>query len=85
MDRGQRRAIAVAAYAIAGVLLVFFFARPLWQWATWDSRHGTLDLGFVRVTTRPDFPGDAKAIILGLILPIVLAAAGRVIEAPPPR
>ena len=80
MDSGQRRVIALAAYAIALVLFVFFFARPLWSWMTWDSRQGTLDLGFLKVTTRPSFPSDARAIGVGLILPILLAAAGRIAE-----
>jgi len=85
MDDSQRRVIALAAYAIAVVLLAFFFARPLWQWLTWDSQHGTLDLGFLKVSTRPAFPSDAKAIGLGLIVPIVLVAAGRVSAGPRPR
>jgi hypothetical protein len=82
MDPSQRRVVALAAYAIAIVLLLFFFATPLWQWATWDAHHNTLDLGFLKVTTRPAFPSDAKAIGLGLIVPIVLAAIGRIVEGP---
>ncbi len=80
MDHDQRRVIALAAYAIAAVLLLVYFAAPLWRWATWDSRHGTLDLGILKVTTRPEFPADGRAIGLGLVVPIALAAAGRVIE-----
>jgi hypothetical protein len=80
MDSSQRRVIALAAYAIALVLFVFFFGRPFWEWATWNPKQGTLDLGFIKVTTRPAFPSDAKAIVAGLVLPIVLAATGRVIE-----
>jgi len=82
MDSSQRRVIALAAYAIALVLFVFFFGRPFWEWATWNSKQGTLDLGFLKVTTRPAFPSDAKAIVVGLVLPIVLAATGRVIQTP---
>lgn len=80
MDSNQRRVIALAAYAIALILFVFFFGRPLWNWMTWDSKQGTLDLGFLKVTTRPSFPNDAKAIVVGLVLPIVLTATGRVIQ-----
>ena len=85
MDPSQRRVIALAAYAIAAILLLFFFARPLWAWATWDSAHGTLDLGIVKFSNRPAFPSDATAIGLGLIVPIVLAAIGRMVQGSRPR
>jgi hypothetical protein len=80
MDSSQRRVIALAAYAVALILFVFFFGRPFWDWMTWDQKKGTFDLGFMKVTTRPSFPSDAKAVVVGLVLPIVLAAMGRVIE-----
>jgi hypothetical protein len=80
MDAPQRRAIAIAAYAIAGVLLVFFFLKPLWAWMTWDSAKGTLDFGFMKVTNRPPFPSDARSVVVGLVLPIVLGALGRVTQ-----
>ena len=80
MDPAQKKVVALAAYAIALVLFVFFFGRPFWEWATWNSKQGTLDLGFLKVTTRPSFPNDAKSIVVGVILPIVLLATGRVIE-----
>jgi len=80
MDSNQRRVIALAAYGIALILFAFFFAKPFWDWMTWDQRKGTFDFGILKVTTRPAFPNDAKAVVVGLILPIVLAATGRVIE-----
>jgi len=80
MDPGQRRVLALAAYAIALVLFVVFFGRGFWDWATWNSSKGTLDLGFIKVTTRPAFPDDARSIVVGIILPIVLLATGRVME-----
>jgi hypothetical protein len=87
MDPLQRRTVALAAYAVAAVLFLFFFARPLWDWAAWDSARGTLDLGIMRVTTRPPFPNDPRSVIVGLVLPIVLAATGRVLHGsrPPGR
>jgi hypothetical protein len=80
MDPAQKRIVALAAYAIALVLFVFFFGRGFWEWATWNSSKGTLDLGFLKVTNRPRFPDDAKSIVVGIVLPIVLLASGRVIE-----
>jgi hypothetical protein len=80
MDPAQKRIVAFAAYAIALVLFVFFFGHAFWEWATWNPKQGTLDLGFLKVTTRPAFPDDAKSIVVGIVLPIVLVAAGRVIE-----
>ena len=79
MDPGQRRVVALAAYAIAAVLSLVFFVRPFWDWATWDRSKGTLDLGILKVTTRPAFPDDARSILAGLVLPIALVAAGKVI------
>jgi hypothetical protein len=79
MDATQRRTIELAAYAVALVLLVFFFGRQFWAWASWDEARGTLDFGFMKFTSRPPFPNDAKSVLLGLITPIVLAAVGRVI------
>ena len=79
MDNRQRRIIAFAAYAVALVLFVGFFGRAFWEWATWNRSQGTFDLGFIKVTNRPAFPDDARSIVVGLILPIVLAATGRVI------
>jgi hypothetical protein len=78
VDRNQRGVVATAALLIAAVLFVFFFLHPFWEWATWNAKEGTLDLGIVKFTNRPPFPGDARGIGLGLVLPIVLAAAGRV-------
>ena len=69
--------IAVASYVIAGVLGFIYFVRPFWAWATWDRSKGTLDLGFLQVTSRPAFPSDARSVIVGLILPIVLVTAGQ--------
>ncbi len=80
MDPGQRRVIALAAYALALVLFVIFFGRGFWHWATWNSSKGTFDLGIIKVTTRPAFPDDARSIVVGIVLPIVLAATGRVVE-----
>ena len=79
MDATQRRTIALAAYAIAAVLFVFFFGRQCWDWATWQESKGTLDFGFLKITSRPPFPNDARSVMLGLITPIILAAGGRVI------
>ncbi len=79
MDATQRRTVALAAYAIALVLFVFFFGRQFWDWASWQESKGTLDFGFFKVTSRPPFPNDARSVLLGLITPIILAAGGRVI------
>jgi hypothetical protein len=79
MNRSQRGVVAVAVQLVAAVLFAFFFLRPFWAWATWNEKEGTLDLGIVKFSNRPPFPGDARGIGLGLVLPIVLAAAGRVL------
>lgn len=79
MDATQKRTVAMAAYAIALVLFVFFFGRQFWEWLTWNEKQGTLDFGFMKITSRPPFPNDAKSVLLGLITPIVLAAGGRVL------
>jgi hypothetical protein len=73
----QRRVIATACYAVAGILFLFYFLRPFWAWASWDQAKNTLDLGFVKFTNRPEFPDDPRAILVGLVIPIVLVAAGR--------
>ncbi len=79
MDATQRRTVLLAAYAVATVLFVFFFGRQFWDWATWDQAKGTMDFGFMKITSRPPFPNDARSVFLGLVLPIVLGAAGRVL------
>jgi len=79
MDATQRRTVETAAIAIALVLFVFFFGRPFWEWASWNDARGTLDLGFMRITSRPPFPNDLRSVMLGLVVPIVLVAAGRVV------
>lgn len=82
MDATQRRTVAMAAYAIALVLFLFFFGRQFWEWATWNEKQGTLDFGFMKITSRPPFPSDARSVLLGIIAPIVLAAGGRVFDSP---
>ena len=79
MDATQRRTIALALFAIAVVLFVFFFGRQFWAWADWHEAKNTLDFGLFKITSRPPFPNDAKSVLLGLIVPIALAAGGRVI------
>jgi hypothetical protein len=79
MDETQRKAIGGAALVIALILFAFYFGRPFWDWATWNESKGTLDFGIFKVTTRPPFPSDAKAVGLGLILPVALVALGRVL------
>lgn len=79
MDAGQRRTIEGAMFVIAIVLFVFFFGRQAWAWATWNEAKNTLDFGIVKITNRPPFPNDLRSVLLGLIVPIALAAAGRVI------
>ena len=79
MDAGQRRTIEGAVFVIAIVLFVFFFARQAWAWATWNEAKNTLDFGIVKITNRPPFPSDVRSVMLGLIVPIALAATGRVI------
>lgn len=79
MDAAQRRTIEGAAFVIAIVLFVFFFAKQAWAWATWNEAKNTLDFGIVKITNRPPFPNDVRSVLLGLIVPIALAAAGRVI------
>jgi len=80
MNPEQRGIAAWAAYAIGAILAFFYFVRPLWAWATWDQRHNTLDLGFIKVLARPGFPSDARAIVLGLVVPVVLIAIGRMLQ-----
>jgi len=80
MDRDQRRAVAVAAYAVAAILFFFYFARPFWDWATWDRSRGTLDFGIVRITNRPAFPSDTRSVLVGLVLPVILGAIGKVLD-----
>jgi len=79
MDATQKRTVALAAYAIALVLFLFFFGRPFWEWASWNEARGTLDLGIVKFTSRPPFPNDVRSVVLGLIAPIAIAAGGRVV------
>ena len=79
MNRSQRGIVAAAVVLIAVVLFVAYFLRPALAWALWNAKEGTMDFGIVRFTNRPPFPGDALGIGLGLVLPIVLAAAGRVL------
>jgi len=79
MDATQRTTISLALYAIAVVLFVFFFGREAWVWATWNEAKNTIDLGIVKLSSRPPFPNDARAVFLGLIVPIAIAAAGRVL------
>ncbi len=83
MDRTQRRVVAVAAYAVAAILFFFYFARPFWDWATWDRSQGTLDFGIVRITNRPPFPSDARSVLVGLVLPVILGAIGKVMDRSP--
>ena len=80
MDATQRRTVARAAYAIAVVLFVFCFGRQFRAWASWHDSNGTLDLGFLKFTSRPPFPGDARSVTLGLITPILLGAVGRIVN-----
>jgi hypothetical protein len=79
MDAMQRRTIEGAAFLVAIVLFGFFFARQAWTWATWDEAKNTLDFGIVKFSTRPPFPNDLRSVVLGLIVPIALATAGRVV------
>lgn len=80
MEASQRKVIALALYLIAAVLFFFYFGQPFWEWATWSESRGTVDLGFVKISNRPAFPSDARAIGFGLLLPIAIAAGGRVFE-----
>ena len=80
MNNSQKRIVSLALYAVAIVLFVFFFGRQFLEWATWNREQGTLDLGIIKVSNRPPFPNDARSIVIGLILPIVLAATARVME-----
>jgi hypothetical protein len=82
MDATQRRTIEGGAFVIAIVLFVFFFGRQAWEWATWNEAKNTIDFGIVKFSTRPAFPGDVRSVVLGLIVPIALATAGRVIGGP---
>ena len=83
MDATQRRTVELAMYAIAVVLFVFFFGRQFWEWASWHDSKGTIDFGFLKITSRPPFPNDARSVLLGLVTPIVLAALGRVVGRAP--
>ncbi len=79
MNRAQRGVVALASGVLGAILFLFFFLKPFWAWATWNEKQGTLDLGIVKFTNRPPFPADARGIGLGLVLPIVLVAIGRVL------
>jgi len=79
MDAMQRRTVSLAAYAVSLVLFVFFFGRQAWDWAAWDSSKGTVDFGFMKITSRPPFPNDLRSVMLGLVTPIVVAAFGRIV------
>jgi hypothetical protein len=83
MDATQRRTISLAGYAVAAILFVFYFGRPVWAWVSWDADQGTMDLGFMKITSRPPFPDDARSVLLGLVVPIVVAAAARVLGRTP--
>ena len=78
MDANQRKVIAAALVLIAIVLFIVYFGHPFWQWATWRETENTVDLGFLKINVRPPFPSDGRGIGLGLIVPIALAAMGRV-------
>ena len=80
MDATQRRTVSLAAYAVSLVLFVFFFGRQAWDWAAWDSAKGTVDFGFMKITSRPPFPNDLRSVMLGLVIPIVVAAFGRIVS-----
>ncbi len=80
MHPEQRRVIGWAAYALAAILAAIYFLRPFWEWATWDRSKGTLDLGFVQLTSRPPFPSDARSVVVGVVLPIALAVAGFLVQ-----
>ena len=80
MDATQRRTLAVAAYAIAAVLFMFCFGRQFWEWASYNEAKSTIDFGIVKFSSRPPFPSDARSVFLGLVMPIVLAAGGRVVS-----
>jgi hypothetical protein len=79
MNANQRSVVATATGLVAAVLFAAFFLHPFWQWATWNKKEGTLDLGFVKFTSRPPFPNDARGLGLGVVLPIALVAAARVL------
>lgn len=81
MDPSQRRVIAGACFAIAGILFFYYFLRPFWAWASWDEAKNTLDLGIIRINSRPPFPSDARAIFAGLVAPIALVAVARILPA----
>ncbi len=85
MDATQRRTVSLAAYAVSLVLFVFFFGRQAWDWAAWDSSKGTVDFGFMKITSRPPFPNDVRSVMLGLVTPIVIAAFGRIVGRNPGR
>ena len=78
MNRSQRSVVALAAYVIAAVLFYSYFLTALWAWASWNEEEGTLNLGIVKLTNRPPFPTSRRAIGLGVVIPIVLVAAGRI-------
>ena len=83
MDATQRKTLSWASWAIAGVLFVFYFGRPFWAWVSWDRDQGTMDLGFMQITSRPPFPDDARSVLVGLVLPIAIAAVGALIARRP--
>jgi hypothetical protein len=77
MNSDQRRVITWACLAIALILFFFYFARPFWAWASWNESKNSLDLGFMKIGARPPFPSDARSVLVGLVLPVALAAVGR--------
>jgi hypothetical protein len=79
MDSASRRTVQTALYAIAVVLLVIYFGRDFWEWATWSEEKDAVDLGIVRIGARPPFPNEPRHVLLGLITPIVLFAYGTIL------
>lgn len=78
MDASARRTVQLALYAIAIVLFVMYFGRDFWDWATWSEQKDAIDLGIVKIGVRPPFPNETRHVMLGLVTPIALFAAGTI-------
>jgi len=73
MNRPQRDIVALVSLVLAGVLLVTYFGVDFVRWLTWRPPH---DLFSQIIAVRPGFPNGWRNVVLGLILPVLLAGFG---------
>ncbi|HVP15439.1 MAG TPA: hypothetical protein VMS88_07830 [Terriglobales bacterium] len=73
MNARQRDVVTLTCLTLAAVLFVAFFFVDLVRWAAWKPGH---DLLSQILAVRPRFPNDARSVVLGLVLPVLLVGAG---------